>query len=603
MLKVKTIFLKFFIIILIASALIFIFSSARASSLVQVSDMISTSKPGAESNHIIKFKTPQDVPPNGKINILFQENAFELPIGLDFTDFDLKIATSANSEYLDRILSAVADADNDGIQATTSISGKITITLNSSTGLNAGDFIKILIGSNANYQDIGDNKIINPLNSGSYKIFINTTDQSDNELDRSEIFIATVSQVALGVFMPKVRGNGQPSGVLLAGTTQSFLTLTTNYLADCRFSNASGTPYDLIPNTFTYTGGNYHSYLLTGLEGGRAYYYYVRCQEIGFDADTTDYEITFSIQTTGSGGSDQSDPTSGSGGGTEGQTGGYTGGGTKGGGGGGGGTGGGTGSTFGQGTGDKKPYPEPLTDPDLFLAGLAYPFSDVYVLKDSMIEKTVKANNKAEFNTEVGGLNEGVYTFGVKANDSDGIGSAINNITFWIKKGTKTNVSDIFLPPTISLNKYQVSQNESIKVFGQSVPLGKIEIWFYPDSIRTPSLLNVQKSEGEADAMGKWTVVVGTDGLDLGNYNIKARTTINSYRLSDFSKTLNCTIGEGGGESNCQRSDLNKDKKINLIDFSILLYNWGKTGPIGDINQDGKVNLVDFSLMMYCWTG
>jgi hypothetical protein len=594
---------KSIMFLLFAVAFIFSFSLVRATSLVHVSDIISTSKPGADSNHAIKFKTPQFIPPGGKIILDFEENAFEIPAGLDFTDIDLKVAPTANDEYLDRSLAASADAANDGVQITTGMQGRISIVLNSTIGINANDYIKISIGSNATFQDFGDTKIINPLGSGSYRISINTTDASDNILDRSNALIAIVSQVAFGANMPKVRSNGQPAGVLLAGTTQSFLSLVTNYPADCRFSTSSNTVYNLIPNNFTYTGAHYHSYLLMGLEGGQIYHYYVRCQEIAGEPDTTDYEIVFSIEATGSGGGDENDPNSGSGGGSGGQSGGGSGSGSHAGGGGGGGTGGGTGATSGTGTGDEFPYPETLTNPDLYLAGLAYPLSEVYILKDSKIEKRVKANNNAEFNSEFGGLNEGVYTFGVKANDSDGIESAINNITFWIKKGTKTNVSDIFLPPTISLNKYQVSQNESIKVFGQSIPLGKIEVWFYPDSIRTPSLLNAQKSNGESDSTGRWTVLVDTNGKDLGKYNIKARTIISSSRLSDFSKTLNCTIGEGGGETNCQRSDLNKDKKINLIDFSILLYNWGKTGPMGDINQDGKVNLVDFSLMMYCWTG
>jgi len=40
-----------------------------------------------------------------------------------------------------------------------------------------------------------------------------------------------------------------------------------------------------------------------------------------------------------------------------------------------------------------------------------------------------------------------------------------------------------------------------------------------------------------------------------------------------------------------------------LVDFSILLYNWGTANSAADINGDGTVSLADFSIMMYYWTG
>jgi hypothetical protein len=61
-------------------------------------------------------------------------------------------------------------------------------------------------------------------------------------------------------------------------------------------------------------------------------------------------------------------------------------------------------------------------------------------------------------------------------------------------------------------------------------------------------------------------------------------------------------------EKVCKKPDLNCDKKVNLIDFSILAY-WYKR-PLTkeakqkvDLNGDGKVDLVDFSIMAYYWTG
>lgn len=51
--------------------------------------------------------------------------------------------------------------------------------------------------------------------------------------------------------------------------------------------------------------------------------------------------------------------------------------------------------------------------------------------------------------------------------------------------------------------------------------------------------------------------------------------------------------------------DLNKDTKVNLQDFSILMYYWLQTepeNPCADINKDGIVDLKDFSIMLYWWS-
>jgi len=50
--------------------------------------------------------------------------------------------------------------------------------------------------------------------------------------------------------------------------------------------------------------------------------------------------------------------------------------------------------------------------------------------------------------------------------------------------------------------------------------------------------------------------------------------------------------------------DFNKDNKINIVDLSILLYWFGKTGPEivpYDLNQDNKIDIADISILFYHW--
>ena len=62
-------------------------------------------------------------------------------------------------------------------------------------------------------------------------------------------------------------------------------------------------------------------------------------------------------------------------------------------------------------------------------------------------------------------------------------------------------------------------------------------------------------------------------------------------------------MGKVGGEAACAEADLNHDGRVNLTDFSILLFHWGTDNECADQNQNGIVDLVDFSIMMYYWTG
>ncbi|MEK7542776.1 MAG: lamin tail domain-containing protein [Patescibacteria group bacterium] len=53
-----------------------------------------------------------------------------------------------------------------------------------------------------------------------------------------------------------------------------------------------------------------------------------------------------------------------------------------------------------------------------------------------------------------------------------------------------------------------------------------------------------------------------------------------------------------------QKIDVNGDNKIDVVDFNMLLVNWGSASAnnIADFNSDGKVDILDFNLLMIYWT-
>ncbi len=263
------------------------------------------------------------------------------------------------------------------------------------------------------------------------------------------------------------------------------------------------------------------------------------------------------------------------------------------GGGGGSAKGGGGGSSGGSNT-------EELGDTQVSITGHAYPNTTVNILEDGDVIGTVRANAQAEFSFS-GNAEPGAITFGFWANDSRGVRSTTFNTTFDVTQGAVTTISGILLPPTISAAKTTVSKGEPIVFQGKTVPDVdvKVQIDGSSNSIKT----------AKATSNGDWTLSLDTAGLSESSHTAKAKFEfLSGGRLTDstFGQVLTFYVGVSP-TAVISSSDLNKDSKINLIDFSILIFWWGTPGgnsnPKADINSNGKVGLEDFSILLFNWTG
>jgi hypothetical protein len=93
-----------------------------------------------------------------------------------------------------------------------------------------------------------------------------------------------------------IRSNGQPTGILLAGTTSTTMSVNTDVTAECRYkaftldlSFESMTP-------MTTTNSILHQQLITGLADGEHYQYSIRCRDnTTGTTNTKNYNIPFSI--------------------------------------------------------------------------------------------------------------------------------------------------------------------------------------------------------------------------------------------------------------------------------------------------------------------
>ena len=229
------------------------------------------------------------------------------------------------------------------------------------------------------------------------------------------------------------------------------------------------------------------------------------------------------------------------------------------------------------------------------LKGKAYPLALITLLQNGAVAATFQAEISGMFEKKLTGLNGGVYTFGFWAEDTEGRKSVTLSFSISLLSGTTTTIEGIFISPTISLSPTQVERGGVVGIAGQVFPKSEVNIFVASNEV---------VKLAPADEKGKWDYKLGTDFLAEGEHSARAKALFGEGEQSPFSQTLPFLVVKPGAMI-CKGADLNFDGKVNLIDFSILLYFWGQRNPSNrcvDINFDGIVNIIDFSIMMYWWT-
>lgn len=232
------------------------------------------------------------------------------------------------------------------------------------------------------------------------------------------------------------------------------------------------------------------------------------------------------------------------------------------------------------------------------ISGKAYPHAEVHILIDGVVVGIADADAKADFYFESKEVSPGVASFGFWSEDEGGLKSTLLTLTLRVISNAVTTISGVNIAPTIDVDKDSVRQGEMIKIFGQTVPDTKINVYVHSEG---EHIEEVQSAEN-----GNWEIDFDTTPLEVDFHTAKALFVVEQNAniiKSGFSRAVSFHVGKIGGEAACAEADLNHDGRVNLTDFSILLYYWGTDNECADQNQNGTVDLVDFSIMMYYWTG
>lgn len=240
------------------------------------------------------------------------------------------------------------------------------------------------------------------------------------------------------------------------------------------------------------------------------------------------------------------------------------------------------------------------------LVGKAYPASTVTIIKDGQIVAKTVASPMANFQVAVTDLSAGSYVFMVYGEDIKGLRSPLLSFPVSVSKGTLTKIEDIFIAPTISIDKSEVRKGDVIKIFGQSVPLSEITL-----EVNSPQQFF---SKTLVDKSGAYLHNFDTSVLEVGDHSTQSRSATNT-EISPLSSKAQFQVGTKNVFTNesiacSKKADFNGDCRVNLVDFSIVAFWYNR--PLNNtfiirekehLNGDGKINLVDFSIMAFHWTG
>jgi len=261
-------------------------------------------------------------------------------------------------------------------------------------------------------------------------------------------------------------------------------------------------------------------------------------------------------------------------------------------------------STTGGGGGGAGPFiggsPSSPNPTKIVVKGKAYPDADVHILKDGGVIGVVRADTNADFTFSTADITPGTATFGFWAEDKDKVKSVAFTVTLQVTASATTTISGVFLPPTISLQKRSVKKGEQLSAFGNTAP--KVDVNVLVHSSEEVSGTTTSKDNGS------WTMNIDTAALAEEEFHtakaqFQMKESSGTILKSGFSSTASFYLGEKVAGKNAVAHDINGDGRINLVDFSILLYHWGTNNQSADLNSDGKVNLTDLSILLFYWTG
>lgn len=230
-------------------------------------------------------------------------------------------------------------------------------------------------------------------------------------------------------------------------------------------------------------------------------------------------------------------------------------------------------------------------------SGEAYPNAIVTTLREGKEISSIRADGKGHFDATIEEQYNSNVLYTLYAKDISGNKSLLINYPIVVRVGYLTYLSGIRFAPTIVTDKVEVKEGDYFTVSGYALPEKVIEVVIDGKDKKVFTLLS--------KANGSYKIILPVAGMPKGEYVVHTKYQSDTR----ISKLVKFSIGDTNiytTESvESIPGDCNVDRIINLVDFSVLAFWYGKPNPppCVDTNRDKIINLVDFSILAFYWTG
>jgi hypothetical protein len=240
------------------------------------------------------------------------------------------------------------------------------------------------------------------------------------------------------------------------------------------------------------------------------------------------------------------------------------------------------------------------------LSGFAFPNAKLTLLKDGQVSTTLIANADGTFRILMNNLAFGNYQLSVYADDVLGNSSAPYTVNVAAFSSQPYQFDNIIIPPTITSSGLISEIGKPFYVSGYAPPGSTV-------TLEVPGVAVLASALADN---GGFYRIEGVYSLQPGIAALRTKASYNGIS-SPYSKPVQMLFYVAGTVPGLPGTtppppaqygicvDYNRDRRVNLIDFSILLFWFGKSNPPAtiDCNGDRAVDIKDFSILMYFWTG
>jgi hypothetical protein len=226
--------------------------------------------------------------------------------------------------------------------------------------------------------------------------------------------------------------------------------------------------------------------------------------------------------------------------------------------------------------------------PTVTFQGYGHPGNLVTFKDGATMIGTTNVNISGEFLKTFAGQATGYHSYSLRSQNMS-TGRVTNLITFManLTAGEERVYSDILFSPTIGTSQSSYTKNDDVKTAGATFPFSTVFIYYAsPDPV---------VKQATSNSIGSWSHTLTDEDLDTGSHATYCYVQTGGGLTSEMSPIVSFSVVTA-----CE-GDYNSDSWVNLTDFSILLYYWGKHDATHDLSGDGYVDLTDFSIMMYHW--